>query len=104
VSGSELVEALGARAVEASDFLKVLSHEGRLRILCHLATRERSVTELEGLSGARQAAASRLLALRLEGFVLTRREGGTIFCAISDPRVLRRIRLMPVIFSGTATG
>ena len=76
-SGSEIVEALGARAVEASDFLKVLSHEGRLKILCHLATRERSVTELEGLLGARQAAVSQQLArLRLEGFVSTRREGG----------------------------
>ena len=34
-------------ALSASNFLKAISHEGRLMILCHLATGEKSVTELE---------------------------------------------------------
>ncbi len=37
-------------------FLKAISHEGRLMILCHLVTGEKSVTELEDLLSARQAA------------------------------------------------
>lgn len=96
---AELAEMIGDRAVEAAAFLKALSHEGRLMILCHLAAQERSVTELEGLLGARQAAVSQQLArLRLEGFVSTRREGRAIYYAISDPRVLEQIRLIQQMF------
>ena len=53
-----IAAAVGERATEAAAFLKALSHEGRLMILCHLATQERSVTELEALLGVRQAAVS----------------------------------------------
>ena len=31
-------------ATKASNFLKTVSHEGRLMILCHLVTGEKSVT------------------------------------------------------------
>ncbi|MEM7684624.1 MAG: ArsR family transcriptional regulator, partial [Pseudomonadota bacterium] len=54
-------------ARRATNFLKALSHEGRLLILCHLASGEKSVTELEEFLSARQAAVSQQLArLRLE--------------------------------------
>ena len=57
-------------ALDASNFLKAISHEGRLMILCHLTTGEKSVTELEELLSARQAAVSQQLSrLRLEGLV-----------------------------------
>ena len=49
---------MGPRADEIAGFFKALSHEGRLMILCHLASGEKSVTELEGLLGQRQAAVS----------------------------------------------
>jgi DNA-binding transcriptional ArsR family regulator len=95
-----IAEALGSRATEAAAFLKALSHEGRLMILCHLAAQERSVTELEALLGARQAAVSQQLArLRLEGLVSTRRDGKAIFYRISDPKVMQQVRLMQEIFS-----
>lgn len=91
--------AISDRAAEAAAFLKALSHEGRLMILCHLAARERSVTELEALLGARQAAVSQQLArLRLEGLVTTRRDGKAIIYAIRDPRVLQQVRLMQELF------
>lgn len=90
------------RAVEAAAFMKALSHEGRLMILCHLAAGEKSVTELEVLLGARQAAVSQQLArLRLEGLVSTRREGKAIFYAIQDPRVFIQIRLLNDLFGVT---
>lgn len=76
-------------------FLKALSHEGRLMILCHLADGEKSVTELEGLLNQRQAAVSQQLArLRLEGLVTTRRDGKAIFYAVSDARALTLLRQM----------
>ncbi len=90
-------------APEAAAFLKALSHEGRLTILCHLAERERSVTELERLLGSRQAAVSQQLArLRLEGLVTTRRNGKTIIYAIQDPKVLETIRLLQGLYPDAA--
>ena len=56
-------------------------------ILCHLASGEKSVTELEDLLSARQAAVSQQLSrLRLEGLVVPRREGKTIYYSLADER------------------
>jgi ArsR family transcriptional regulator len=86
---------LALRSGEAAAFLKALSHEGRLMILCHLTEGERSVTELERLLESRQAAVSQQLArLRLEGLVGTRREGKAIFYSIQDPKVLQLVKLL----------
>lgn len=80
-------EEMASRAAEAATFLKALSHEGRLMILCHLSSGEKSVTELEDRLGARQAAVSQQLArLRSEGLVTTRRDGKAIFYSIKDPK------------------
>ncbi len=80
-------EEMATRAGEAASFLKALSHEGRLMILCHLSSGEKSVTELEDRLGARQAAVSQQLArLRSEGLVSTRRDGKAISYSIKDPK------------------
>ncbi len=74
-------------ATNASNFLKAVSHEGRMMILCHLVTGEKSVTELEDLLAARQAAVSQQLSrLRLEGLVTPRRDGKTIYYSLTDER------------------
>jgi DNA-binding transcriptional ArsR family regulator len=87
---------MAGRAERVAGFLKALSHEGRLMILCHLADGERSVTELEGLLGQRQAAVSQQLArLRLEGLVSTRREGKAIIYTLADPGVSGFLRQVP---------
>ena len=92
-------EEMATRAAEAATFLKALSHEGRLMILCHLSSGEKSVTELEDRLGARQDAVSQQLArLRLEGLVATRREGKAIYYSIQDPKVLRTISLVYDMF------
>ena len=75
------------KAKSASNFLKAISHEGRLMILCHLVSGEKSVTELEELISARQAAVSQQLSrLRLEGLVIPRREGKTIYYRLADDK------------------
>lgn len=87
------------QAQAASNFLKALAHEGRLMILCHLSSGEKSVTELENLLSSRQAAVSQQLArLRLEGLVSCRRDGKTIFYSLSDPKVQRAIALVYDLF------
>ena len=56
-------------------------------ILCHLVSGEKSVTELEELISARQAAVSQQLSrLRLEGLVTPRREGKTIYYRLADDK------------------
>ena len=74
-------------AERASDFLKAISHEGRLMILCSLANGEKSVTELETMLASRQAAVSQQLSrLRLEGLVTARRDGKQIYYRLTDAR------------------
>lgn len=86
-------------AEEAAAFLKALSHEGRLMILCHLAMGEKSVGELEQLLDVRQAAVSQQLSrLRLEGLVSTRRDGKSIYYSILDPKVMRTVTLLHDLF------
>jgi DNA-binding transcriptional ArsR family regulator len=84
---AEDMEKMAANAMEASNFLKAISHEGRLMILCHLASGEKSVTELENLLSSRQASVSQQLSrLRLEGLVTPRRDGKAIFYKLADDR------------------
>lgn len=101
VEGAVELEAaeMMANATRATDFLKALAHEGRLMILCHLASGERSVTELERLLSQRQAAVSQQLArLRLEGLVESRREGKAIFYRLADGRARRMIEIIHEMF------
>ncbi len=91
------------KAEAASGFLKALSHEGRLMILCHLSTGEKTVTELENLLSSRQAAVSQQLArLRLEGLVACRREGKAIYYSLADDRARRTIELVYDMFCNRA--
>lgn len=91
-------------ACTASNFLKAISHEGRLMILCHLVTGEKSVTELEELLSARQAAVSQQLArLRLEGMVTPRRDGKTIYYSLTDDRPRRMLETIYDLFCSDNT-
>jgi DNA-binding transcriptional ArsR family regulator len=81
------LDKMAANARHASSFLKAISHEGRLMILCHFASGEKSVTQLEALLSARQAAVSQQLSrLRREGLVTPRRDGKTIYYSLADAR------------------
>ena len=84
---AEDMDKMMENAQRASNFLKAISHEGRLMILCHLASGEKSVSELEELLSARQAAVSQQLSrLRLEGLITPRREGKAIYYRLTDNR------------------
>jgi len=86
-------------ATPASNFLKAISHEGRLMILCHLVSGEKSVTELEELLSARQAAVSQQLSrLRLEGLVVPRRDGKAIYYRLADDRPRRILEVVYDLF------
>jgi len=91
-------------ATNAANFLKAISHEGRLMILCHLESGERSVTELETLLSARQAAVSQQLSrLRLEGLVTARRDGKTIYYSLADDRPRKVLEVVYELFCAPNT-
>lgn len=95
----EDMDKMMRNAQTASNFLKAISHEGRLMILCHLASGEKSVTELEDLLSARQAAVSQQLSrLRLEGLVTPRREGKAIYYSLTDDRPRQIIEVVYDLF------
>ncbi|MAU53510.1 MAG: transcriptional regulator [Roseovarius sp.] len=93
------LDAMHGHACDAAEFLKAISHEGRLMILCHLTTGEKSVSELEELLSARQAAVSQQLSrLRMEGLVSPRREGKAIYYSLTDERAMRILTLVYEMF------
>ena len=97
-SPSEL-NAVVEKARSASNFLKAISHECRLMILCHLVSGEKSVTELEDLISARQAAVSQQLSrLRLEGLVIPRPDGKTIYYRLADDKPKRVLEVVYDLF------
>ncbi len=97
--GSPQLDRMVHNARLASEFLKALSHETRLLLLCLLSEKERSVTELENLLSLRQPTVSQQLGrLRLDGLVTTRREGKTVYYSIADDDIKRVIALLYEIF------
>lgn len=82
-------DAMLENARNASDFLKALSHEARLAILCLLIDGEKSVGEVEETLNLRQAAVSQQLArLRADNVVKMRRDGKSVYYSIARPEVL----------------
>jgi DNA-binding transcriptional ArsR family regulator len=86
------VDKLLANAKDASEFLKALSHETRLVILCLLIDGEKRVTELEQKLELRQPFVSQQLArLRADDLVEARRDGKNIYYSIARPEVVEVI-------------
>lgn len=99
VEYSPRLDRLLKNARQASDFLKALSQESRLLVLCLLAEKERSVSELESILAIRQSALSQQLArLRYDDLVTTRRDGKQIYYSIADDDVRRVISVVYDIF------
>ncbi|MBB5537180.1 ArsR/SmtB family transcription factor [Rhizobium giardinii] len=81
------LDALLEQAPEAAEFMRQFSNANRLMLLCHIAGKERSVSDIQGGLGIKQPALSQQLAeLRQSGLVKTRRESRTIYYSIADGR------------------
>ena len=93
------LDQMAHNARQASEFLKALSHESRLMILCLLMQKERSVTELEDILGIRQASVSQQLQrLRGERLVTTRRVGKQIYYSLDSDEARALIEVLYGIF------
>ncbi len=79
--------------------LKLLGNEDRLLLLCQLSMQERTVGELEQLTGIGQPTLSQQLGvLRREGLVATRREGKFIWYQLADERALQLMQCVHQLF------
>lgn len=76
---------MARHADEAAALLKALAHPARLLVLCQLVEGERSVGELQPITGLSMSALSQHLAvLREMALVTTRRESQTIVYALAE--------------------
>lgn len=79
------LKKLEKNAGKACDLLGAMANRSRLMIMCQLAGGEKSVSELQPLIGLSQSALSQHLAvLRRKRLVRTRREGQSIFYALTS--------------------
>ena len=97
------LDAMRQPADEAVLMLKLLGNSDRLMLLCQLVQQERTVGELERLTGITQPTLSQQLGvLRREGAVDTRREGKFIWYRLADGRVLQLMQAMYQLFCAPA--
>ncbi len=90
---------LEQNATEAAALLKGLANQHRLMVLCQLVEGPRRVSDLLAGSTLSQSALSQHLSkLRDQRLVSTRREGQTIFYAISNPAVAKVMHTLADIF------
>lgn len=93
------MEEMLTQSSQAASFLKALSNENRLMILCYLSDKEFSVNALnEKLPLSQSALSQHLAVLRKDGLVKTRRESQTIFYRLGDERVKTLIQTLHSLF------
>jgi len=82
-------DALLDNAHHASEFLKALSHESRLAILCLLLDGEKTVSSIEDVLKLRQSTISQQLSrLRADKLVKMRRNGKNVYYSVERPEVV----------------
>jgi len=102
MSNTLTMEDMLRQSSQAAVFLKALSNENRLMILCHLLDQELSVTALnEKLPLSQSALSQHLAVLRKDGLVSTRRESQTIYYSIGDVIVKELIQTLHRLFCPT---
>jgi|SRR5690554_2268121 DNA-binding transcriptional ArsR family regulator len=96
------LQSMRAHAGEATAMLKLLGNEDRLMLLCQIALQERTVSELETLTGINQPTLSQQLGiLRRKGLVSTRRDGKYIWYQLADERALKLMQVVYQLFCGS---
>lgn len=82
-----------------SQILKSLSHPVRLKILCQVIEKEKSVGDLTRLCEISQSSMSQFLGrMKEEGMLESHREGHHIYYRISDPKLLKLLRALKEIY------
>lgn len=98
LEGVSAAELAGA-AARAARLLRLMGHDARLMILCHLAEGEQHVGALEAKLDLSQSALSQHLArLRAEGLVATRRAGQQIFYRLASEEAAQILAAVHAVY------
>lgn len=93
------LSVLEQNSTRASQLLRVMSNEKRLMILCNLIDGERSVQQLQDLTGLAQSTVSQQLAvLRGERIVRYRREAQSVFYQIDSAEAAAILETLHRVF------
>lgn len=91
-------------AARAAGLLKSLANQDRLLLLCQLVDGEKTVSELERLTGIRQPTLSQQLGvLRNELLVNTRREGKWIYYSVASQEAMAILAALHSLFCADET-
>ena len=83
-----------------AEFFKTLGHPARIRILEHLRTGERTVSELQALLQIESSTVSQQLAiLRSRSIVEGRKQGASVYYTVSDPLIFDLLDIARRIFA-----
>ena len=89
------INAMRLAAESASNLMKVLANSDRLLLLCHLTQHEKSVGELENLTGIKQPSLSQQLSvLRESKLVSTRRESKNIYYQLASTSAMKVLQVL----------
>ena len=95
------LSVLHDNAARAAALLKSLANEDRLLLLCQLVDGEKTVSELERLTGIRQPTLSQQLGvLRGEALVHTRRDGKWIYYSVASQEALTLLATLHSLYCG----
>lgn len=84
---------------EVSKMMKSLSHPVRLKILCQIATSDKTVCELAEFCAVSQSAMSQFLSrMRDEGIIDSRKERTTVYYQICNTKVQQLMQAICKIF------
>ena len=96
---SPSLDKLKIKAPEVAEFLRLFANGNRLILLCHIAQKERSVTDIQNDLGIKQPGLSQQLAeLRQSGLVKTRRDSRLIYYSIADEKARAVMDLLYGLF------
>ncbi len=88
-----------------AEFFKTLGHPARIRVLELLSEREHSVAEMLPEVGLEASHLSQQLAvLRRANLVVSRKEGSTVYYALTSPHVAELLAVARQILTGVLTG
>ncbi|MGH3762471.1 ArsR/SmtB family transcription factor [Actinophytocola sp.] len=88
-----------------AEFFKTLGHPARIRVLELLSQREHAVAEMLPEVGIEATNLSQQLAvLRRAGLVVARKEGSTVFYALTSPQVAELLAVARTILTTVLSG
>ncbi|WP_179287537.1 ArsR/SmtB family transcription factor [Paraferrimonas haliotis] len=97
--GNMSVEAMEQKCEMVAQVMKALSHPKRLLILCHLAQGERSVSQLECLTGLSQSQVSQFLkTMTLQGLIQARNDGSFKYFSVVDKELEQLLEALHQVY------